>query len=137
MPGTTSTDPRELSSALESSRVEGASRKVGYWAPGTGRLFQPERWLKDGQFDAQAGPSLPFSLGQRACFGKNLAVSHTQIALRTNQGQLLELRLFICQLNQAFFFTPVTEEQNSFEKYETITTHPRQSFVRPVLWENA
>lgn len=52
-------------------------RKVGYWADGTGKIFDPERWLKKdtGEFDQYAGPSLPFSSGQRGCFGKNLAVS--------------------------------------------------------------
>jgi hypothetical protein len=46
------------------------------WAAGTGRMFDPDRWLdEDGSFDPNAGPSLPFSLGQRGCFGKSLAVS--------------------------------------------------------------
>jgi cytochrome P450 len=69
-------DASERSAELQSARDPAAVRKVGYWAPGTGRLFQPERWLdSEGQFDINAGPSLPFSLGQRGCFGKNLAVS--------------------------------------------------------------
>jgi hypothetical protein len=55
---------------------EGNEKKTGTWAAGTGRHFDPERWLRpDGSFDANAGPSLPFSLGQRGCFGKSLAVS--------------------------------------------------------------
>lgn len=39
--------------------------------------FLPERWLHggDGAFNAKAGPSSPFSIGQRSCFGKALAVS--------------------------------------------------------------
>lgn len=61
---------------LQSKRSEGAHRKVGFWAAGTGKQFMPERWLDgEGRFDIAQGPSLPFSLGQRACFGKNLAVS--------------------------------------------------------------
>lgn len=68
-------DAPSRSAALQSDRDPTAVRKVGFWASGTGRQFQPERWLdKDGQFDINAGPSLPFSLGQRGCFGKNLAV---------------------------------------------------------------
>lgn len=61
---------------LSVKRSEGAKRKVGFWEAGTGKQFIPERWLDDqGRFDIGRGPSLPFSLGQRACFGKNLAVS--------------------------------------------------------------
>lgn len=58
-----------------------------------------------------------------------------QIRQKTLILQLLELRLFMCQLNQAFFFAPVPEDQNSFEKYETITTHPRACFVNPQPWK--
>lgn len=38
--------------------------------------FDPDRWLNDaGSFDGQSGArSLPFSAGQRGCFGKGLAV---------------------------------------------------------------
>lgn len=54
-------------------------KKVGVWEAGTGRMFDPDRWIKDGVFDPHAGPSLPFSLGQRGCFGKNLAVSPLQL----------------------------------------------------------
>ena len=61
--------------ALDVQRFEKEERKTGYWKAGTGRVFDPERWLVDGKFDANAGPSLPFSLGSRGCFGKNLAVS--------------------------------------------------------------
>jgi hypothetical protein len=76
VPGVSASDATARSEALRNDREASATRRVGYWKSGTGRLFQPERWLTtDGQFDINAGPSLPFSLGQRACFGKNLAVS--------------------------------------------------------------
>jgi hypothetical protein len=62
------------------SEGEKYSRKTGTWAAGTGRQFDPDRWLReDGSFDPNAGPSLPFSLGQRGCFGKSLAVSHPRL----------------------------------------------------------
>ena len=52
-----------------------AVRRVGFWAADTGSKFQPERWLDaEGKFDPGAGPNMPFSLGQRGCFGKALAV---------------------------------------------------------------
>ena len=103
-------------------RTPGAERKHGWWAAGTGLKFEPERWLKDGKFDPNAGPSTPFSMGQRGCFGKNLA--------------LFELRLMVAQLNQAFFFAPVDENQASMDSYETITQHPKLCFIRPVSWED-
>lgn len=66
-------------------------KMVGQWKAGTGRMFDPDRWLtraatdnRAGEeggrevFDPDAGPSLPFSLGQRGCFGKNLAVSRVR-----------------------------------------------------------
>ena len=52
------------------------SQKLGTWQKGTILDFMPERWLDgEGMFDLNAGPSLPFSHGIRACFGKSLAVS--------------------------------------------------------------
>jgi hypothetical protein len=66
----------QLSNSLAKARTVGSERKVGYWAAGSGKKFDPDRWLDaEGRFDLTAGPSLPFSLGQRGCFGKNLAVS--------------------------------------------------------------
>lgn len=51
------------------------------WQGNTLMQFKPERWLDDeGQFNSQVGmQSAPFSAGQRGCFGKALAVSHTII----------------------------------------------------------
>jgi hypothetical protein len=131
---------------LNGLRTDGTARKVGFWAAGSGREFVPERWIDgEGRFDPNAGPNgLPFSLGQRACFGKNLAVSWTFIPSRVSfladtdmfVHQLLEMRLFMCQLNQAFYFAPVPEELNSPASYETITSHPRQCFVKPVSWDS-
>ena len=64
------------SESLSSVRGDAPSRKVGFWASGSGLEFNPDRWLDEkGNFDLNAGPSLPFSSGQRGCFGKNLAVS--------------------------------------------------------------
>ena len=65
----------EESSNWKTGQGEDATRKVGYWQPGSARLFDPERWLEeDGSFAANRGPSLPFGNGVRRCFGKNLAV---------------------------------------------------------------
>ncbi|KAK4684370.1 hypothetical protein P7C73_g5809, partial [Tremellales sp. Uapishka_1] len=120
---TTFTSAKEQAESLDGVRNTGPQRKTGYWKEGTGKIFDPERWLDaQGRFDSLAGPSLPFSLGQRGCFGKNLA--------------LLELRLFMAQLNQQFFFGAVPENQNSMEAFETVARHPVQCFVRPLSWES-
>ena len=66
----------KLNDSLSSLRTDDTPRKTGYWAPGSGRMFDPDRWMDaEGRFDPNAGPSMPFSAGQRGCFGKNLAVS--------------------------------------------------------------
>lgn len=79
VPGAETDNARAANDILSSLREPTAVRRVGYWEPDTGHLFQPERWIKDGRFDINAGPSLPFSLGQRACFGKNLAVGNCRV----------------------------------------------------------
>lgn len=60
--------------------------------------FYPERWLRedDGTFDLKAGPSLPFSAGQRGCFGKSMA--------------LLSLKVYIATYALAFFFEAIPKE---------------------------
>ena len=46
------------------------SRASGRWLRETKALYQPERWLDaDGNYDAYAGPMLPFGAGPRGCFG--------------------------------------------------------------------
>jgi hypothetical protein len=78
----------EVSDIKEKNQgTEENEKKTGTWAAGTGRHFDPERWLRpDGSFDANAGPSLPFSLGQRGCFGKSLAVSSQIFQANDSEG---------------------------------------------------
>jgi hypothetical protein len=78
----------EVNNIKENSQgTEENDKKTGAWAAGTGRHFDPERWLRpDGSFDANAGPSLPFSLGQRGCFGKSLAVSSQIFQANDSEG---------------------------------------------------
>jgi hypothetical protein len=45
-------------------------RTTGKWLRETKGLYQPERWIdKEGNYDAYAGPMLPFGAGPRGCFG--------------------------------------------------------------------
>jgi len=73
---------------VEAGMKKATGRKLGYWGADA-EEFRPERWLdevvgegegegengKRYKFDKLKGPSFPFSLGQRACFGQRLAVS--------------------------------------------------------------
>ncbi|GAP91337.1 putative cytochrome p450 [Rosellinia necatrix] len=76
----------------------GAGKKLtGAWDDGDISAFRPERWLKTEPpqshtgaaaaaaaavtFDPMAGPQLAFGLGQRACFGKRLALQTLKIEL--------------------------------------------------------
>lgn len=57
----------------ESSRS--AKDRTGMWDATDMSVFVPERWLAQGEngeaiFDLMAGPSIPFGLGPRGCFGK-------------------------------------------------------------------
>lgn len=45
------------------------------------------------------------------------------------------MRLVIAHLTLAFFFAPLEDRFNSQASYETITSHPVQSFVRLEKWE--
>jgi hypothetical protein len=59
-----------------------AGKREGEWDPATIDDFDPERWLNpDGSFNAKAGPAVPFSLGQRGCFGRPLAVCRSRILM--------------------------------------------------------
>ena len=49
---------------------------------------------------------------------------------------MLEMRLFMTHLNLSFFFAPIPETQNGFDKFETVATHPTQCYVRPVSWDH-
>jgi hypothetical protein len=41
------------------------------------------------------------------------------------------------QLNLAFFFGRVPDALNSMAVFETVASHPRQSYIRPMSWEAA
>lgn len=93
---------------------------VKYWEIDP-RFYRPERWLDgDGNFDQNAGPSRPFSFGQRSCFGKSLA--------------LMELKVFIAQCALAFFFEEVKGDLDSDDWTEHLTRMPVQVYITPVAW---
>jgi hypothetical protein len=67
------TMPLEDVSATPTSMDDIAAK----WRGNTLHIFNPDRWLdENGKFDSQVGmQSVPFSAGQRGCFGRALAVS--------------------------------------------------------------
>jgi hypothetical protein len=110
-------------------------RKVGFWEAGTGRFFQPERWLNaQGEFQADAGPAMPFSAGPRGCFGKKIGVS--DVWSEADLSQLAAMRLFITQISQAFFFAPVPDSLNGWAMSDEMAVHPVQCFVKPKSWDS-
>lgn len=81
--------------------------------------FIPERWLTpSGEFDANAGLSLPFSAGKRGCFGKKLA--------------MLELRLVFVMLVLRFRFEKLGSGESGYGSADGLTREPKCCFVRPV-----
>ncbi|KAG8715896.1 hypothetical protein FRC09_016215, partial [Ceratobasidium sp. 395] len=66
------------------------------------KVWRPSRWLRDdGSFDSSAGPSYPFGLGQRGCFGQRLAV--------------LQLKVFAATLSRAFVFKPLPPKLDNWD----------------------
>jgi cytochrome P450 len=80
--------------------------------------FIPERWLIDGEFNPDAGHSLPFSTGPRGCFGKKVA--------------LLEMRLMISLLILRFEFPRLPENMSKYTAKDGLTRRPDCCYVRPV-----
>lgn len=82
--------------------------------------FQPERWLartetNEETFDSSAGPTLPFGLGLRGCFGRRLAY--------------LELKLLVTLLVWTFEFLPCPKELSTYKNIEGLTRKPEQCYV--------
>ncbi|KAJ9094242.1 hypothetical protein QFC21_006068 [Naganishia friedmannii] len=124
--GTTLYFPLTLISTLPMEHLAGDPNAVGArdakWPGATLKMFEPERWLNDeGVFDSSVGvQSLPFSAGQRGCFGKALAI--------------LELKTMLAKNNLAFFLDPIPAEYDSDEFEEYVSRKPKVAYVRPVPW---
>ena len=87
-----------------------------------GKDFRPERWLRpDGSFDPRAGPWLPFSAGQRGCFGKSLG--------------LLGVKVFISTIVLSMKLGSVPAALDSDASKEVLTRRPLQNYLRPERWD--
>ncbi|QRV94359.1 cytochrome P450 family protein [Ceratobasidium sp. AG-Ba] len=96
------------------------SKQESDWGPDA-KVWRPSRWLRpDGSFNRAAGPSLPFGIGQRACFGQRLAV--------------LQLKIFVATLSRSFKFNRVPAQLDSWDAVEVITRQPKSCFVSLERW---
>lgn len=82
--------------------------------------FQPEQWsvkteTSEETFDSSAGPTLPFGLRLRGCFGRRLAY--------------MDLKLLVTLLVWTFEFLPCLKELWSYKNIEVLTQKLEQCFV--------
>ncbi|CAE6426039.1 unnamed protein product [Rhizoctonia solani] len=98
------------------------SRDKSEWGPDANE-WRPTRWLTpNGAFNRSAGPSFPFGLGQRSCFGQRLG--------------LLQLKVFVATMSRAFFFRPVPGEVDTWEAIEAITKQPKTCYISLERWNS-
>lgn len=97
------------------------SGRVGEWEDNDIGLFKPERWLttdKEGStvFDGNAGPSSPFGMGLRSCFGRRLA--H------------VEMKIILAMLFWSFELLECPAELSGHSGHLALTYKPAQCYVR-------
>ncbi|CAE6530843.1 unnamed protein product [Rhizoctonia solani] len=98
------------------------SKDESEWGPDA-REWRPSRWLtSDGAFNRSAGPSIPFGVGQRSCFGQRLAI--------------LQLKTYLATMSRAFFFKPVPPEVDTWEAVELVTRRPMLCYVSLERWNS-
>ncbi|KAG8746238.1 hypothetical protein FRC12_014332, partial [Ceratobasidium sp. 428] len=90
------------------------------WGPDA-KDWRPSRWLReDGSFNSSAGPSYPFGIGQRSCFGQRLAV--------------FQMKTFVAVLSRAFMFKQVPPELDSWESTLKVHREPKSFYVSLEGW---
>ncbi|KDN45535.1 hypothetical protein RSAG8_04859, partial [Rhizoctonia solani AG-8 WAC10335] len=98
------------------------SKDVSFWGLDADE-WRPTRWLaQDGLFNRLAGPSIPFGMGQRSCFGQRLAIH--------------QLKMYLAIMSRAFFFKPVPPEVDNWEAVEVITRRPIMCYTSLERWES-
>ncbi|CAE6436614.1 unnamed protein product [Rhizoctonia solani] len=92
------------------------------WGPDA-QTWRPSRWLtSDGAFNRSAGPSIPFGIGQRSCFGQRLAI--------------LQLKIYLATVSREFFFKPLPSEIDSWGAIELVTRRPVSCYVSLERWDS-
>ena len=107
---------------LRSTSSQEAAKEYGTraWDEEEMDKFKPERWLvKDSsklEFNSTAGPTLPFGLGLRGCFGRKLAY--------------MELKLLTTLFVWTFELQRSPDSLSSYVSLEGITRKPSQCYAR-------
>ena len=105
-----------------SSQAAARERGVRRWEAEGMDAFSPERWLvkdektSDMVYDSTAGPTMPFGLGMRGCFGRKLAY--------------IELRIFVTLIVWNFELMKCAEGLSGYDAVDELTHKPRQCFVK-------
>nr|WGZ60619.1 cytochrome P450 [Fusarium tricinctum] len=104
------------------ARQESKSALTGLWDDGNIAKFLPERWLEidsdtgAGKYNSMAGPSLPFGMGLRGCYGKRLAL------------QVLRIHFALIVWHFELLSTPA--ELSSYDAVQKFAREPTQCYVR-------
>lgn len=113
----------DIDEGLRSPSSQAAAQEHGVraWIDRDVDTFMPERWLEvnesgEATYNATAGPTLPFGLGLRGCFGRKLAY--------------LELRLLTTLLVWTFEFQRCPKHLSGYDDIEGLTRKPVQCFVQ-------
>ncbi|KAI8315443.1 Cytochrome P450 monooxygenase TRI13 [Colletotrichum sp. SAR11_59] len=113
----------EIDERLRSPSCQKAAKDFGLrvWGSHGMEKFRPERWLirnenGEDEFNAAAGPTLPFGLGLRGCFGRKLAY--------------MEMKLLVTTLAWSFEFQKCPENLSSYKSITSLTRKPVQCYVR-------
>ncbi|VUC25152.1 unnamed protein product [Clonostachys rosea] len=113
----------QVDERLRSASCQTSKSPVGLrqWSPDDMDKFMPERWLRtesDGSltFDSTSGPSLPFGLGTRGCFGRRLGY--------------MELRIMVTLLVWEFKMGQCSSELSGYGAIEALTHKPKQCYVK-------
>ncbi|KAM0213095.1 hypothetical protein ACHAPQ_010120 [Fusarium lateritium] len=104
------------------ARQESKSALTGLWDDGNIAKFLPERWLEVDsdtgveRYNSMAGPSLPFGMGLRGCYGKRLAL------------QVLRIHFALIVWHFELLATPA--ELSSYDAVQKFAREPTQCYVR-------
>jgi cytochrome P450 len=96
------------------------------WDAHTLDCFMPERWLESNGrgktvFNPSAGPTLPFGLGPRSCYGRKLGY--------------LDLRIVFVLLVWQFKLHKCSPELSTYAAVETLTYKPKSCYVKLEILE--